>query len=252
MTLLPPETDLELSRDTLFDGRLSFLQPTRGYRVNVDSLLLADFASERVRGGRVLDLGAGVGIVSLALCFRGIGSSFTLLDRDPTLLAIASRNLGALTAAHAVHKADLDPSGLPASLRRSADLVVCNPPFYDPRHHRPAADAALKQARLGSLQPFVRAAAEALHGPKSRAIFVYPARGLADVFEAAFRARLVPKRIRFVHPRAEAPARVVLTELRRAKPGGLEVAPALLEWGADGKRTAELAAIIGGRAVDRT
>ena len=60
-------------------------------------------------------------------------------------------------------------------------------------------------------------------------------------------AGLVAKRVRFVHAFADAPARLALLELRRAKPGGLVVAPPLVEWSAKGVRSAAVEAILAGR-----
>ena len=56
--------------DTLYAGALTLEQPARGYRFNIDSLLLADFAGPR-RAERCVDLGAGVGTVALSLHYLG-------------------------------------------------------------------------------------------------------------------------------------------------------------------------------------
>ncbi|HEY2516385.1 MAG TPA: hypothetical protein VGI39_36190, partial [Polyangiaceae bacterium] len=58
-----------MTNDTLFGGRVQLAQPGRGegYRVNVDAILLADFARRAPRARAAVDLGAGVGAVSLAL-----------------------------------------------------------------------------------------------------------------------------------------------------------------------------------------
>jgi tRNA1(Val) A37 N6-methylase TrmN6 len=80
---------------------------------------------------------------------------------------------------------------------------------------------------------------------------VYPARALVQLLEAGARHRLVAKRLRLVHTRADSEARLALLELKRARPGGLVVEPPLVEWIAKGKRAPELSALVG-RAGDRT
>jgi len=52
------------SHDTLLDGRVSLIQPRRGYRVAVDAVLLAA-ATAAAAGDRVADLGTGVGAAAL-------------------------------------------------------------------------------------------------------------------------------------------------------------------------------------------
>jgi tRNA1Val (adenine37-N6)-methyltransferase len=124
--------------------------------------------------------------------------------------------------------------------------VASNPPFFPPASGTPARNGQQRRARSGHLEPFVRAAQALLAGPRGRAAFCYPAAGLTDLFAAARVSGLVPKRLRLVHPRAGEPARLALVELRIAKPGGLVVEPALIEW--EGRaRSAELAAIVAGK-----
>jgi tRNA1(Val) A37 N6-methylase TrmN6 len=233
--------------DTLLEGGLRLRQPVTGYRLNVDALLLAAFA----RTGRVarlaVDLGAGVGTVGLLLEHAGAAKSIALVERDPELVSIAEHNLSGLGAPGSVYAADLSRTGLPRPLVQQAELVVSNPPFFAPGSGRPRRDAMEAGARTGELEPFLRAAALALTGPKARAAFVYPAPALPTLLAAAETAGLVAKRLRFVHARSAAPARVVLVEFRRAKPGGLVVEPPLVEWIGKNRRSPELAAIVAGR-----
>ena len=136
--------------------------------------------------------------------------------------------------------------GLPSELRQSADLVVSNPPFFDPTQARPSREPAKSSARFGDLRPFLDAAAAAVSGPRTRVAFVYPARELSRFLAAAEGVRLVAKRLRLVHANASSTARVALVELRRAKAGGLEVLPPLFEWISNGVRAPELTRVIAG------
>jgi tRNA1Val (adenine37-N6)-methyltransferase len=52
--------------DAILGGRVRVIQPRGGYRFSVDAILLACFVSTRGRD-RVLDLGAGTGVISLAI-----------------------------------------------------------------------------------------------------------------------------------------------------------------------------------------
>jgi len=240
-----------LTHDTLFEGAVSFVQPARGYRVNIDSLLLAAFASRGRRPKLCVDLGAGVGAVCLALAHLGDVGRLELVEKDEGLAALARRNLAAAGLSAGLHVADLQASGLPHALVNRADLVVSNPPYFEPGSVRRRREGRQSSARSGSLSPFLEAAARALSGPGSRAVFVYPARALTEFITAARALSLVPKRLRLVHARRESPARLALIELRRARAGGLEIEPPLVEWCDAGKRSAELLALVRFRASDR-
>lgn len=237
----------DTTEDALFGGALPLLQPARGYRVNVDALLLAAFAA----GGRVarlvLDLGAGTGVVGLTLHHVGAARRVVLVEREPDLALLCERNLERLGATGSVERLDLERDALPRALAQRVDLVVTNPPYYPVGRGRPRVEPKSSRARSGALEPFVRAVARALAGPRARAAVVYPASGLPELLAVAAKERLVPKRLRLVHAAPDSPARVALVELRLAKPGGLVVLPPLVEWSAPRRRSEELERIVTGR-----
>ena len=85
------------TQDTLFGGKLELSQPARGegYRVNVNAILLADFAQQGGRSKVAFDLGAGVGAVSLALLHWSAVERVTLVEIDPLAAELARANLDA-------------------------------------------------------------------------------------------------------------------------------------------------------------
>jgi tRNA1Val (adenine37-N6)-methyltransferase len=220
------------TQDTLFEGRLALAQPARGsgYRVNVDAVLLAEFAAlaTRQRPARAaFDLGSGVGAVGLSLLHLGATEHVTLVEIDAALAKLAEANVRAngWPDRAAVVRADVgDLEALPAG---AADLVVCNPPYVEPgRGREPAAGHA--RARSGPLSVFLDAARR-LAGRRARVCFVYPAIELTTLL-VELRARgLEPKRLRAVHGRAQDKARIILIECAAGRPGGLVIEPLLVE-----------------------
>jgi tRNA1Val (adenine37-N6)-methyltransferase len=239
------------TEDALFGGKVVLFQPARGYRVNIDSLLLAHFARGRRSAQLAVDLGAGVGALSLALHYLGAARRVVLVERDPELCKLAWQNLNANAIDGVVEPVDLVESRLPSAYAAAADLVVANPPFFEARSGRARNSSRQRSARSGSLLPFLRAAARALSGASARALFVYPASSLQALLARASELSLVAKRIRCVHARQGAPARLTLVELRRAKPGGLVIEAPLYEWTAAGVRSPEVEALISARADDQ-
>jgi len=233
-------------RATLFAGRLTLVQPARadGYRVNVDALLLADFARRAPRAAVTFDLGAGVGAISLALLHWEATQRVTLIELDPHAAELARANLEAngWSARGEVHTGDV--ARLAAAHLGAARLVVCNPPYVAPGRGHPATGASRRGARSGDLGAFVAAAREVL-GRRGRACFVYPARELATLFETLRRAGLEPKRMRLVRSKPGEAARVVMVEAAAAKAGGLLVEPDCVERTGD-RPSAELAGIVAG------
>ncbi len=224
------------TRDTLFGGRVSLAQPARGrgYRVNVDAVLLGAFAAgalgEKRRARRAhaaFDLGAGVGAVGLTLLHLDAAEHVTLLEIDPALAKLARENAKANGWSERIHVVRADVTDVAAVPPGAADLVVCNPPYIEPGRGRAPA-AASARARSGPLAVFLDAARR-LAGRRARICLIYPAIE-ATTLLLELRARgLEPKRLRAVHGRAEDQARVVLVESAAGRPGGLVIEAPLVE-----------------------
>jgi tRNA1Val (adenine37-N6)-methyltransferase len=243
-----------VSEDALFGGRIALFQPAPGfgYRANVDALLLAAFAGQHRTGVRsAVDLGAGVGAVGLSLFHLGAAERVAFVERDASLAALCRRNLEAngFEQRSSVLVGDLERPlrTISGDLVHAASLVVANPPYVaEARDGRPAPNPgshARQRARHGDLAPFLRSAAEAL-GRRGRACFVYPAHALLDLMTLGRKVGLEPKRLRFVHGKADRPARIALIELAFAKAGGLVVDTPLIETGSDGRPNDEVARLV--------
>lgn len=229
----------ETTHDALFSGALSLRQPARkrGYRVNVDALLLAGFVAKKAR--HAVDLGSGVGGVGLSLLHLGLATRLTMVELDAGLAALATTNAADNGWAERVDVLEGDVRTVKVA---DADLVVCNPPYVPPGRGRAPA-APVRGAKYGALDVFVDAARRAA-GRRARIAFVYPAIE-ATTLLVALRARgIEPKRLRAVHGRPQDAARVVLVEGALGKPGGLSVEPPLFETTATGARSDEVAALL--------
>lgn len=122
---IPEEAATTLDR--LLGGRLVLRQPARGHRAGTDAVLLAAFANAP-SGGRVVDLGAGVGTIGLILALRDPSLRVVLVERDPWLASLARENAAINGVADRVQVDERDVFA--RAEPRNADLVVCNPPFY--------------------------------------------------------------------------------------------------------------------------
>jgi tRNA1Val (adenine37-N6)-methyltransferase len=204
--------------DALLAGAVRLEQPApgHGYRFNVDAVLLAQFAAHAAPSATsLLDLGAGVGAVTLCLAHARGFDSMTLVDSDADVCEIARRNLAraGLSPIATVLERDIalcDPSNTPV-----AQLVVFNPPYTDERAGRRGRVAAKDRARRGDAAAFVRSAARLLADEASRACMCLPASSLMCALQWIESSGLHPARCVFVHPTRSRPARIVLLEMSR-------------------------------------
>ena len=234
--------DAELSDDAALGGRLVLRQPRRGHRFGHDSILLAA-ATAAEPGEHAVELGAGIGAAGLALAHRVEGLNVALVEIDPELAALASRNaernglsprVRAICLDVAASAADFAAAGLAPG---SVDRVLMNPPFNAPDN--PPPDVGRRLARVSApetLTLWLRTAARLLR-PGGAVTLVWRADGLAGVLAALVEdfgaVSLLP-----IHPRAGTPAIRIIASATKGRNGPLALLPALLLAGDDGKPSA--------------
>jgi len=241
-------SDENETRDTILDGRITLVQPRHGYRFSVEAILLGRFARASTRQ-RVLELGAGCGVVSIMMGALYRPREVVAVEIQPALAAMIARSaaINGLETVHAVC-ADLRQRKIAGVEPASFDLIVANPPYRAAAAGRENPDRGRRLARgenagAAVLMDFVAAARRyARHG--GRVAFVFTARRSAELISAMRSKQLEPKRIRFVHPRIAMPASVMLIEARAG--GGIEIAiePPLIIYERPGIYTSEARAIL--------
>jgi len=236
------------TRDTILDGRITLIQPRHGYRFSVEAILLGRFARASTRE-RVLDLGAGCGVVAIMMAALYRPREVVAIEIQPPLAAMIARSaaINGLQSVNAVC-ADLRQKRIAGVEPASFDLVVANPPYRAAAAGRENPDRGRRLARGESaaaavLMDFVTAARRYARRD-GRVAFVFTARRSAELISAMRSKQLEPKRIRFVHPRIAMPASVMLIEARAG--GGIEVTiePPLILYERPGIYTSEARAIL--------
>jgi tRNA1(Val) A37 N6-methylase TrmN6 len=239
----------ELTCDEIAGLGVSLWQPRAGHRVGADAVLLAASAGAPVEA--IVDVGAGVGAVGLALTRRFPQSRAILIEIAPELADLARRNAAEAGLAERVtitHVNLLDRAAMRAAgiEQGNADLVVTNPPYYNPGEVRASPDKARSLAHvLGSegdaLGRWI-VASLALLRPGGRFVVIHRPERLADLL-AAFGERLGAVAVRPVFPREGADAIRVLVSGVKGSRAPLRIRPGLVLHG-DGGGFAPLAAAI--------
>lgn len=240
----------EITEDGVLDGRVRLRQPARGYRAGVDAALLAAACDARP-GERVLEAGCGAGGALLAAATRRPEALFTGVERDPDAAALARENvaLNGLDARVSIVDGDVQ-AGFRALALPVFDAVMANPPFFDdPAGLRaPAPEKSGAWMADGGLQVWTAFLLKAVREGGTITI-IHRADRLADLL-----AQLAPKagsfRVRPVHPFADEPAKRVLLRATKTGKAPLVLLPPLALHDRDGgKHTAQVEAILRGKAA---
>ncbi len=234
------------TRDTILDGSITLIQPKHGYRFSVEAILLGRFARASTRD-RVLELGAGCGVVSIMMAALYRPREVVAIEIQPSLAEMIQRSaaINDLKSVHAVC-ADLRQKKIAGVEPASFDLIVANPPYRAAASGRESPNHGRRMARAEGntiLTDFVGAARRYAR-TRGRVAFVFTARRSAELISAMRAKQLEPKRIRFVHPQLAMPASVILVEASVG--GGIEVAiePPLILYNRPGIYTSEAKALL--------
>lgn len=208
--------------DTLLRGRVTLLQPARGFRSSVDPLLLSAFV--RPPFGHFVDIGCGTGALAFSLAALDPAATGVAVELQARLADLATRALqrNSFAARIEIVEADVRRAAGEGPLPKAGfDLVATNPPYRALRGGFVSPDGERARAHHEvtlTLAEWLDAAA-ALVKPDGRVAVVYAAARL-DELQAGLRARgLAPRRLRLVHPRLGEPATRVLVEATPAGSG---------------------------------
>ncbi len=135
--------------DSFLSGEVHLRQPRDGYRVGTDAVMLAasinigkaakNQTSKQVSEQtgkkvgprkRLLDMGAGVGGISLAVSWRRADVHITAVEKDQASYNLLCHNISVNDRAEVIRPHLGDALALPPVLRGSFDHVFANPPFH--------------------------------------------------------------------------------------------------------------------------
>jgi len=237
--------NLAVTHDHLLAKTVSVMQPKSGFRVGTDAVLLA--AAVGVNWGRILDMGAGVGGVSLCLAQRLDNVQITAVEIDPVMAALAQRNVAANGFDARLRVLCEDVAKMPPVLAGSYDHVVSNPPYHYSAGTRPR-DQRRALAHIGDgleLGDWVTAALWAAK-PRGRISFICRADRAAELIHL-FTAAGASEALQFpLWPRPLMPAARVIVQVRKGINGPGAILPGLVLHNDDGSFTEAASRIMNG------
>jgi len=239
--------DVEAVRSGYLGGKLTLLQPARGYRAAIDPALLAASLSLK-SGSKAVEFGCGAGAALLSAAVLNPEVNFVGIEQDEAAAALAERNiaLNGLSDRITVRQGQLAGK----LVEGLVDAVFFNPPFFDdPKSLRaPSDDKTAAWINDSSLAEWIATGLRRLKEGGGITL-IQRADRLADILNA-----LQPKaggiKILPVHPRAEAPAKRVIVSAIKTSKAPLQILPGLvLHESAGGAYMPDIDALLRGDAL---
>ena len=199
-------------------------QPTDGYRYNSDSLFLYSFISSYLPKGRLLDIGCGVGIISLLLS-RDFAIDSTIVDKQESMLSYARLNYSIGGISMQEYLGDISEY----RSDQKFDFIISNPPFYDSSVVQ-TEQQHLNIARYSHHMPIdsLISSARRLLAPRGYFIFCYDAKQVDVLLHQLKESKLNPEAIQFVHPKIDREAKLVMIATRSGSKSMTKILPPLV------------------------
>jgi len=185
-------------------------QPTSGYCYNSDSIFLYNFISTFKPKGTLLDVGCGVGIISLLLT-RDFAIKTSIVDKQEVMLRYATHNFTLNKLETKSYLGDFTK----LETQDRYDYIISNPPFYDSKVQQ-SENTHLNIARYAQhlpIEDFVKRVKTFLN-PRGWFIFCYDAKQIDLLLYHLKLNGINPEQIQFVHSKIDRESKLVMIAAR--------------------------------------
>jgi len=231
--------------EEVLQGSLKICQSKKGYRFNLDSLILAHFISLK-RCTRNVELGCGNGIIMLILARRFPSTVWVGVEIQESLAAFAQKNvkLNEMDGGIKILCEDVRAikNKMPAT---SFDNVIFNPPYRKIGSGRinPQTEKAIARHEIkGSMKDFLETARYLLKSG-AKVFTVYPAKRMVELISIFRLNDIEPKRMKMVFSDHYSSAEFVLVEGRKGSREELKIEPPLFIYDQNKKYTPQMTSI---------
>ncbi|WP_345991955.1 methyltransferase [Sulfurimonas sp. HSL-1716] len=209
---------------------MTLYQPESGYCYNSDSLYLYKFIDSFHPRGRMLDVGAGCGVVGLLVARDNQKVELHAVEKQEIFVKYAEKNAKANEINYNIHHMDF----LEYEDEKGFDYIISNPPFYHEGASK-SEDEMLYHARYNvnlPLKQFFGRVAKLLT-PKGHFIFCYDAKQFAIICALLSEAKLRVVDVQFVHSKIDRSASLVMLHVRKNSKSLLNVLPPFIAFDGD-------------------
>lgn len=231
--------------EELMINDLVLIQKQNGFRFGTDAVLLSDFARD-IQSDSTLDLCSGSGIIPILLSHKSNAKRICGLEIQKDIHEMSVRSVKANNLEDKVNLSLGDLKNITSVFpKRSFNLVTCNPPYMKCGSGIECEDYSkhISRHEVACTLEDVIIAAESMLKIGGHFCMVHRPSRLTDIISLMRKHEIEPKRLRFVHPKAQsAPSLILVDGLLR---GGneLKILPPLILYNDDGNETDELKCI---------
>ena len=222
---------------------LKIIQNKNGFCFGIDSVLLSDFAKEVKDNSTALDLGTGTGILGILLCGKTKLRKVTGIEVQAEIAEMAERSIKLNNLQDRFNIVNENIKNIPEILEKNSyDYIITNPP-YKKINTGKTNDSKLKLISRheveASLEDFINVSYKMLKD-KGTLFMVHRPDRLVDILYTLRKNKMEPKKIKFVYPKINKEANLVLIKAVKNGKEFLTIEKPLYVYNEDGSYTDDI------------
>ena len=233
---------MEVLNDILGYQNRKIYQDTDCFSFSLDSIMLANFVTIRLKDKKIVDLGCGNGVIPLIMSLRTNKSIIGVeIQEKLTDMAIRSIKYNNLTEQISIINCNMKDYVTNETFE-TFDLVTCNPPYFkvnDKNYFNDSPEKVIARHEVEiTLEELLIVVKKLLKNNGNFAI-VHRTDRLMEIISLFRKNNIEPKRIRFVHEKVNKESTLVLIEGQKNGNVGLKIEAPFILYNNDGSETEE-------------
>lgn len=233
---------MEVLNDILGYKNRKIFQDTDCFSFSLDSIMLANFATIRLKDKRIVDLGCGNGVIPLIMSLR-CDKKIIGVELQSKIADMAKRSIeyNGLTDTIEIINCNMKDYVSDETFE-SFDLITCNPPYFkvnDKNYFNDNIEKVIARHEVEITLSELMVIVKNLLKNNGNFAIVHRTDRLMEILSEFRKNNIEPKRVRFVHEKSNKESTLVLIEGQKNGKVGLKVENPFILYNEDGSETEE-------------
>lgn len=233
---------MEVLNDILGYKNRKIFQDTDCFSFSLDSIMLANFATIRLKDKKIVDLGCGNGVVPLIMSLR-CDKKIIGVELQSKLADMAKRSVDYNGLNDVIEIINTNMKDYVSDETfESFDLITCNPPYFkvnDKNYFNDNIEKVIARHEVEITLSELMVIVKKLLKNNGNFAIVHRTDRLMEILSEFRKNNIEPKRVRFVHEKSNKESTLVLIEGQKNGKVGLKVENPFILYNEDGSEAEE-------------
>lgn len=233
---------MEVLNDILGYKNRKIFQDTDCFSFSLDSIMLANFATIRLKDKKIVDLGCGNGVIPLIMSLR-CDKKIIGVELQSKLADMAKRSVDYNGLNDVIEIINTNMKDYVSDETfESFDLITCNPPYFkvnDKNFFNDNIEKVIARHEVEITLSELMFIVKKLLKNNGNFAIVHRTDRLMEILSEFRKNNIEPKRVRFVHEKSNKESTLVLIEGQKNGKVGLKVENPFILYNEDGSETEE-------------